>query len=151
MRIDCDFSYSANDTLKENRPPYTDEVYDWTIDFASNQGTLEFNARFNPCVEELPMMFRMFLGEREDKPFASEKNSVRFHYKFAYEMEIEIYRREEVEDTSVVSELEEDGEKMYVCFTPTYRQKIWFHILEYKDITLGVTLEQSSEIVETGR
>jgi len=39
---------------------------------------------------------------------------------------------------------------MYVCFVPTYRQTICFHILEYKDITPGVILEQSSEIVEAG-
>lgn len=151
MRIDCDFSFSSSDTSKSIRPPYVDEVFTWSIHPEKTEGTLEFNARFNPSDEEFPLRFGLFLGEREDEPLYGE-GYLRYHYKFAYMMEIEIYRREEIADTSVVSEMaNEDGQKMYVCFTPMYRQKIWFRIFDYKDITSGVKLEQSTEIVKANR
>ena len=51
-------------------------------------------------------------------------------YKDDYkEYTIEIYKRIIHESTDKISEIEEDGEPMRVCFFPTNRQTIYFRIL----------------------
>lgn len=47
-----------------------------------------------------------------------------------YLQEIEVYRAEDIEDTSVYSTIEDDdGEEMNVCFFPTMKMKLYFRVL----------------------
>jgi hypothetical protein len=44
---------------------------------------------------------------------------------------IEVYKKVIHESTDKISEIEEEGETMRVCFTPTDRQTIYFTVLEH--------------------
>ena len=45
---------------------------------------------------------------------------------------IEIYKRVIHESTDIISEIEDDGERMSVCFFPTNKQTIYFRVLSLR-------------------
>ena len=42
---------------------------------------------------------------------------------------VEFYKREEIHDTSTYDEVDEEGEKMRICYFPTMEQKLYFRVL----------------------
>lgn len=105
--------------------PYVKELHSYDL----SNGTMEYDGNFYITEEELPIKLRMWLHKLEKEPFKVVENISYYNYEMNESYEIEIYRHEQLEDTSVLSDItDEDGTPMRVCFFPTYRHKIWFRI-----------------------
>jgi hypothetical protein len=81
-----------------------------------------------PYLVEEKFDTRVFDGKEVQVPYTLEK------YKEIenYVQEIEVYRVEDIEDTSVYSNVEDDdGEEMNVCFFPTMKMKLYFRVLHH--------------------
>jgi len=103
--------------------------------------------------EWLPKKVSMSLTLRETEPYKTEKieeGGIRCYYKELQKVYyiIEIYKKEVYDSTDVISEIEDDGEPMNVCFFPTNKMKIWFRVIEDLDGDKCST-EHSKNIVET--
>lgn len=106
--------------------PWVGTLYAYDL----SEGMIEYNGYFYRSEERMPLTGHINIGKQEEKPYMVENGRYYYKYVFSYVAEIEVYRYEEMEDTSQYSEIEEDdGEVMNVCFFPTARQKIWFRIL----------------------
>ena len=87
--------------------------------------------------EWLPKKAAMSLTHRDKEPYkrvADKENKFMTHifykeYKKVFFM-IEIYKLEVYEYTNEISEIDDDGEPMKVCFFPTNQIKLWFRVLE---------------------
>jgi hypothetical protein len=80
--------------------------------------------------DELPITLQLWLHKCESKPYRIENNRSYYQYEIDQSYMIEIYKHEQMEDTSVISEILDDDETpMSVCFFPTYRHKIWFNVI----------------------
>jgi hypothetical protein len=83
----------------------------------------------------LPQKLKMITQLREKEPYKEEvvDNVTTSYYK---ELEclqyiIEVYKKVIHKNTDVISEIgDDDGENTRVCFFPTNRQTIYFHVLE---------------------
>jgi len=126
-RIECIFTSDAH-----RHCPYVKELYLYDL----TNGTMEYDGNFYITDEELPIKLRMWLHKLEKEPFQVVENTSYYHYEMNESYEIEIYKHEQREDTSVLSEItDEDGTPMSVCFFPSYRHKLWFTIQKATDCT----------------
>lgn len=88
------------------------------------EGVLEFDGRI---IHEIPpIQCLLTIHQMEKEPYKTEDYSAYYHMVRYERYNIEITRKEVIEDTSIIGE--EDG--MCVSFTPTERQRIWFRILD---------------------
>ncbi len=111
------------------RVPYVRELFRYECD--GSGGMFEFNGYFYVEDHELPKKYELYHIKKE----TSETNQYNTFL-------IEIYKREEIEDTSVYTptrkQLEERGEETTdddddwggICFFPTKRQVIYFRVIE---------------------
>lgn len=95
----------------------------------------------------LPIKLRLFMRRRGKEPYGYKKEPSPFpsfmpwdveyplyHILEEHEYIVEVYKRVIHESTDRISTIEdEDGTPMRVCFNPTYRQTVYFRVLE--DIT----------------
>jgi hypothetical protein len=118
--------------------------------------------------EWLPKKVFMSMTLRDKEPYRTERFNEGWtqHYtehKKEFYM-IEIYKKEIYESTDVISQIDDDGELMDVCFFPTNKMKLWFRVLEDVSIsprtnfytitrmrTLYATKESFSRILEWGQ
>jgi hypothetical protein len=104
--------------------------------------------------EWLPKKVTMNMTLRETEPYKTEKieeGGIREYYneiKKEFYI-IEIYKKEVYESTDVISEIEDDGEPMNVCFFPTNKMKIWFRVVEDLDGEKCSSIH-SKKVVEIG-
>ena len=115
MTIQCQF---ISDKGFANKDPYVRELFSYNI----TEGFIEFDGFFRATDEEFPLTYQLYLSQED----ASWKIISCENYL------IEIYKREIIEDTSVISEIDEDGEPMHICFCPTERMKLWFLVINKK-------------------
>lgn len=109
--------------VEDHAPPYPEDagLEPWLVDRHS---------------EWLPKKLRMDVHLRGKEPYKTEIEEggmfTRVHYRTiergAYL--IEVYKREKHECTDQISEIDDGGEPLDVCFFPTMRQTIWFRVLE---------------------
>lgn len=91
--------------------------------------------------EWLPKKVAMSLTKRDKEPYKVVKKSSTSWQEFHKEYEkcfyvIEIYKMESYESTDEISQIEDFGEPLDVCFFPTNQMKIWFRVLEDIEMTL---------------
>ena len=134
------FSFSNPEISRLDYPfmyDYTEYVND------GKQGHLVFDGHFYvnnsaddiECInwrQRLPLKFTMSYCIPDDKPCKKEGEWNYYEIIEKEKCEIEIYKREVIEDTSVFSDeiLEEGGPVEQVCFTPSAKQKIYFNVLK---------------------
>jgi hypothetical protein len=115
-RLECNFY-----ALQKDQPSiWASEILEEGPDF------IEFDGRFH--AEDFPLPYIMILYEMETTPYLVEDGTSHYRMVRSIKQDIEVIRREILEDTSVISEIVEDGEPMSICFTPTCRQRIWFKV-----------------------
>lgn len=95
--------------------------------FDSEGGFLEFDGRI--IHETPPIRCILTIHQMEKEPYKTDDYSSYYNMVRYERYEIEIVRKEVIEDTSSISTIKEDGDEIHVCFTPTERQRIWFTIL----------------------
>lgn len=114
--------------------------------------------------EWLPQKVMINVLQRDKEPYRTEtfENSWNEYYtEYLREFyTIEIYNKEVYESTDVISEIDDDGEPMHICFFPTNKMKLWFRVIEdmsiyprtnfYRMATLYATKESYSRILEWG-
>ena len=123
--LQCHFH--IEDREKVRRSPYVRKVLQYDI----SSGFIEYDGYFYIEESDLPLTYILHLGEREKSPYKIEDDRYYYNYVFEHLLQIEIYRRESFEDTSVISDdIDEEGEPMRICFFPTNRERIWFRILK---------------------
>jgi len=131
--IVCRFEYEAG-----KRRPYVEEVlaYSLGLDLSQNEGFLEYNGYYYVENSDLPQRHTMNLYKIETEPVwvNMDGDTIRTKYNFAFDyvIDVEIYRREQYEDTSQPC-LETESEEGSICFFPTHRERIWFRILDKKE------------------
>lgn len=83
--------------------------------------------------EWLPQKLIMFTQLLESEPYKVEvvDNATTSYYKDleSHQYIVEIYNRVIHENTDVISQIDDGGELMDVCFFPTNRQTIYFRVL----------------------
>lgn len=86
--------------------------------------------------EYLPKTLKMTVKRSESEPYKREvSGGLKEYYKVLEHTQyiVEIYKRVLHESTDRMSEVDDgDGETMQVCFFPTYRQTIYFRVLDAK-------------------
>ena len=121
---------------KDQRNPYIIRLIDYTI--SDKEGSIEFDGHYYVLDEEFTIRTFYNTTLREEKPYEEEISDEGHITKYrnledTY-YEIEIYNRQKLEDTSRVSEIDdEDGSLMRVCFFPTHKQKILFRVIKRFD------------------
>ena len=121
---------------KDQRNPYIIRLIDYTI--SDKEGSIAFDGYYYVLDEEFPIRTFYNTTLREEKPYEEEITNEGHITKYrnledTY-YEIEIYDRQKLEDTSRISEIEdEDGSPMRVCFFPTHKQKILFRVIKQFD------------------
>lgn len=98
-------------------------MYDREVFHFDKEGVLELDGR--RIYEPLPVSCRLTIHQREKEPYKVEEYSAYYHMARYETYEISIYKIEVIEDTSIISTIE-DG--MHVCFTPSERMRLWFTI-----------------------
>jgi hypothetical protein len=117
---------------KERRDPYIMRVIDYQI--SDTEGSILFDGHYYVLNEEFPIKttYNMTLREKEPYEEGTTENGTYAKYRNIEDKwyEIEIYDRVKIEDTSKISEVEDDdGSPMRVCFFPTHEQKIMFRVI----------------------
>lgn len=104
--------------LKDGYAPYVLTLYSYKEE--ANETSVEFDGYLYAKDEDFPVRcIAVVIQTDSTQPHTS------FH------AIIEIYKRITIKDTSVYSEMDDEGESMNVCFFPTQHQKIWFRIVEH--------------------
>lgn len=133
-------------TPKRNgRRIYIQELKNYSIDLSLNEGTIEFNGYYyvndeppkdewnRQYSETMPTILLMdvFVMDAESKPVPGEPNSSTREIISSDRFLIEVYKRDYIKNTNVISKIEDDdGEEMNVCFFPTDHQRLYFRILK---------------------
>jgi len=109
--------------VEDHAPPYPED-----------EGLEAWN-RPSRYSEWLPKKVGMIVHLRETEPSKTEiqeNGSTRMFYTMLEDnaYSIEIYKRVIHEKTDRMSEIEEDGEIMNVCFFPTNKQTLYFRVLD---------------------
>ena len=118
---------------KDQRNPYIIRLIDYTI--SDKEGSIAFDGYYYVLDEEFPIRTFYNTTLREEKPYEEETTDEGTIAKYrnledTY-YEIEFYDRQKLEDTSTISEIDdEDGSPMQVCFFPTHEQKILFRVIK---------------------
>lgn len=118
--VDCHIS-----TSELGGGPWVGTLYAYDL----SEGVIEYDGYFYRSEERLPVRGHINISKCEDKPYKVEEGVHHYKYIYSYVAEIEIYKHQEIKNTSQYSTIEEDGEEMNVCFFPTHHEKIWFRIL----------------------
>lgn len=114
MRTQCRFISDIDKSA--HKDPYVDEVYSYDI----KEGFIEFNGYFRVKDNEFPLIYQLCLSQED-----TSWNTLSCECYL-----VEIYKREIIEDTSIITEIDEDGEPMHICFCPTERMRLWFRVIE---------------------
>ncbi len=111
---------------RENRNPYIQKLIEFNI--SQTEGFIYFDGYYYVLNEEFPK--RLFFNTT-----LSEEKQTENGYEYKYQMiednfyEVEVYDRIKMENTNVYDETEEDGQKIRICYFPTYKQKIYFKVI----------------------
>ena len=118
------------------------------IEFNVKEGFIHFDGYYYVMNEEFPKRMFFNTSVREEKPYEEKQTEYGYEYKYRTVedkfYEVEIYDRVKVESTSSYDEVDEDGEKMQICYFPTHEQKIYFKVLNEFD-TFEDFLSRTSE------
>ena len=127
-KLDCSegsITFDGYYYVEDHGPPYPEDEL------------LPFCERPERRSQYLPQIVDMHVHVCERIPYREEKigDFLYINYKTIenHMYKVEIYKRVIHECTDQISELEEDGEIMHVCFFPTDKQTIYFRILEKTD------------------
>lgn len=121
---------------KDQRNPYIIRLIDYTV--SDKEGSIVFDGYYYVLDEEFPIRTFYNTTLHEEKPYEEETTDEGTIAKYrnledTY-YEIEFYDRQKLENTSKISEIEdEDGSPMRVCFFPTHKQKIQFRVIKQFD------------------
>lgn len=122
----CRFLYEG----QGKRRPFIGTVLTHELNSDLSEGSLGYNGYFYVQDTDLPLSYTMSLYKTEKEPIETDISGTTtkytYKYVFEYTFRVEVYRREQYEDTSQFGEDPEEGS---VCFFPTHREKIWFRIL----------------------
>lgn len=118
----------VTNSTDDHRVPYIRELFRYECD--GSGGVFEFNGYFYVEDHELPKTYELYHTKTENTEIVQHNEFI-----------IEIYRREEIADTSVYTptrkELEARGEETTdeddewggICFFPTKRQILYFRVI----------------------
>ena len=113
------------------RRPFVETVYAHELNPTLREGSIEYTGYFYIQDSDLPLCYTMRLYKTEKEPveidISGNTTTTTYRTLFDYIFRVEIFRREQYEDTS---QFADDPEEGCVCFFPTHREKIWFRILE---------------------
>jgi hypothetical protein len=115
--------------MEDHRIPYVQEIIALTIDKDAMMGVLHFDGYYYVDDTELPRKARLVYTRPEAEPYEVEGGCMKYRYADIFDAEVEITKREKIENTNTYSPVEDDGEEMNICFFPTDIQKIYFTIL----------------------
>lgn len=139
--------------MNRDTRPYIQELIDYKYDDETKQGQIKFNGYYYvDDATELPKVTFMHMVLNEDEPYkieeVDESNTpfalrmkeygvtcgmcTRYYYNELDNRlyEIEFYKREKIENTDVISTIDDDGGEMDVCFFPTDIQILYFRVLQ---------------------
>ena len=126
----CRFEYD-----QAKRRPYVEKVHSYDVDTDVSEGTLEYTGYYYIEDSDLTQRHKMYLFKTDYEPasvnVSGNNTETKYNFIFDYELEIEIYRREQYEDTSRYFDDDEDGGQ--ICLFPTHREQIWFRIFDKKE------------------
>lgn len=111
--------------------PFIDRIFNYKID--GNEGTLEFDGYYyvNDSEEAAAKAAAAYDRVYSHTLPQEVQMIICKDYILTHAYEIEIYKREKIENTDKFSIVDEpDGSEMSVCFFPTDRQRIYFKILD---------------------
>ncbi len=120
---------------RERRDPYVQHLIDFQIN--DKEGFIHFDGYYYVMNEEFPKHIFFNTTVREEKPY--EEKQTEYGYECKYRTiedsfyEVEIYDRVKIENTSSYDEVDEDGQKMRICYFPTHEQKIFFKVINTFD------------------
>lgn len=140
--------------MNRDTRPYIQELIDYKYNDVTKEGQIKFNGYYYVDDErELPKVTFMHMILNEEEPYKVEDvtdtdssfslrmkelgivcgTCTKYYYN---ELEnrlfkIEFYKREKIENTDVISRIDDDeGGEMDVCFFPTDIQILYFRVLE---------------------
>ena len=139
--------------MNRDTRPYIQELIDYKYDEETKEGQIKFNGYYYvDDATELPKVTFMHMVLNEDEPYKVEEGPVdgdfaarllsagitvgmqtRYYYNELDNRlyEIEFYKREKIENTDVISTIDDDeGGEMDVCFFPTDIQILYFRVLQ---------------------
>lgn len=138
--------YHHFDFLTSGSNPYVQELFELHLD--ASEGYIEFNGYYYADDSTFPRRYLMLYARYSDATTIKEEKGYRTIYanQLEHTLAIEIYRREIIETTDVLSTIEDDdGESMDICFFPTNKQKLFFRILQRYDDVREITPEICAE------
>jgi hypothetical protein len=144
------FQFFSND----RRDPYFQRIIDYQI--SDTEGYIHFDGYYYVLNEEFPIRTMYNVTLRADEPYEEGETAdggTYAKYKNVEDKwyEIEIYDRVKIEDTSRISEIDdEDGQPMRVCFFPTHEQKILFRVIKQFD-SFEEFLGRATELFNEGK
>ncbi len=140
---------------RERRDPYIQKLIEFSI--SETEGYIHFDGYYYVMNEEFPKRLFFNTTVREDKPYEEKQTELglQLKYKIFEDLfyEVEVYDRNKIRNTSSYDEVEEDGQKMRICYFPTDEQKLFFRVINrfdnfddfLKRTTEYFTEEQSTE------
>ncbi len=131
-------------TKSTHRYPYIKDLFNYSIDLTLNEGTIEFDGYYyvhdempekeweRQYSEVLPtrLLMDVIVMDANVKPIPDKPGSYRQETIMANQYYIEVYKREYIKNTNVISTIDDDGDEMRVCFFPTDHQRLHFRILK---------------------
>lgn len=116
----------------------------FSFNVSNTEGHIIFDGHYYVLNEEFPIRTFFTTYTREKEPYKIEDNCLSYRVLDEQYYEVEIFNREKLEDTSKISEIDdEDGAPMRVCFFPTHKQKIEFRVIQkfttFEDFLLRTT------------
>jgi hypothetical protein len=141
--------YHHFDFLTSGSNPYVQELIELHLD--ASEGHIHFNGYYYADDSTFPRRHLMLYAMYSDATTMKEEKGYRTIYanQVEHTLAIEIYKREIIENTDVISNIEDDdGESMDVCFFPTNRQTLFFRILRRYDTINDITPEICAEFEE---
>ncbi len=109
--------------------PWIKRLFAYEVE--GSEGMIEFDGHYYVSDEEFPTKLLMSFSLKEKEGFTKEDHPGSIFYNIIRkdDLLIEVHRREKIECTDKISKIiDQGGEEMDVCFFPTDRQKIYFHI-----------------------
>ena len=128
-----DVTFLPTEAGYHQRLPYIDDAKPLEYTCNGKEGSLSFDGYYyiedtEPTNEERAEWPHMYLPQTLQLHIhVVEQGSNRTVEKQAYV--VEIYKRVKHESTNKISVIDDDGEPMNVCFFPTNKQTIYFHVL----------------------
>lgn len=115
---------------KERRDPYIEKLLEFVV--SETEGYIHFDGYYYVLNEEFPKRLFFNTTVREKEPYEEKIIDNATHSKFRVLedlfYEVEVYDRHKLKSTCSYDEVEEDGEKMRICYFPTHEQKLFFRV-----------------------